>query len=333
MANANWSSAANRAVANGATVFSRQDSVALDVVYCLRNDAMPGLYKIGYTTRASAVRANELYAGYRDEYTTGVPAPFEVVREWELPRGRGVEVERAIHRELSARRPNPSREFFRFDGPEQVVAAVEAALRDLDWYATAIAEATLKRQEAELRAERQQAQDAARRREQARVAEISTNVERTMRLKAENALHQACQLHGLYWAGAIGSALGIVGALSDARDAYFVLVFLFSIGAYYWNRSTPLDRHFASDAYRTDLAAAKERAIEHPVVVRETQPAPTVNQDLAKEVKVNVTAVARVRCPDCWARVSELAADASRRHKCKVCGRSFSFEERAPVSK
>ena len=40
-------------------------------VYVLSNKAMPGLLKIGHTTRNSGIRKEELY-------TTGVPIKFEV---------------------------------------------------------------------------------------------------------------------------------------------------------------------------------------------------------------------------------------------------------------
>ena len=43
----------------------------LGYVYVMSNEAMPGLYKVGYTYRSPSERANELY-------TTGVPKPFIV---------------------------------------------------------------------------------------------------------------------------------------------------------------------------------------------------------------------------------------------------------------
>ena len=74
-------------------------------VYILKNEAMPGLIKIGYTTRTAEKRADELYEGI-----TGVPMPFEVAHEYlcEEPE----KLEREIHRKLTSHRINQYREFF-----------------------------------------------------------------------------------------------------------------------------------------------------------------------------------------------------------------------------
>lgn len=80
-------------------------------VYILKNEAMPGLIKIGYTTRTAEERANELYEGI-----TGVPMPFEVVHKY--PCEEPEKLEREIHRKLSSHRINGSREFFKYSADD-----------------------------------------------------------------------------------------------------------------------------------------------------------------------------------------------------------------------
>ena len=76
-------------------------------VYILRNPAMPGLIKIGYTTRTAEDRARELYEG-----ALGVPKPFVVVHinDCEEPR----ELEATVHKRLAEYRINDNREFFKY---------------------------------------------------------------------------------------------------------------------------------------------------------------------------------------------------------------------------
>ena len=75
-------------------------------VYILRNPAMPGLIKIGYTTRTAEDRARELYEG-----ALGVPKPFVIahINDCEEPR----ELEAAVHERLAKHRINKNREFFK----------------------------------------------------------------------------------------------------------------------------------------------------------------------------------------------------------------------------
>jgi hypothetical protein len=72
-------------------------------VYVLTNPTMPGLVKIGITTRSVAGRANELYQ-------TGVPMPFKVSFEIKSP--DCIYLERLAHERFSSVRVNDSREFF-----------------------------------------------------------------------------------------------------------------------------------------------------------------------------------------------------------------------------
>ena len=90
------------------------------IVYVLTNPAMPGIVKIGVTSRQNpSVRMNELY-------TTGVPLPFECVAALEVGDDSAGDIETALHTAFAPQRVNPAREFFEIE-PYQV----EALLRVL----------------------------------------------------------------------------------------------------------------------------------------------------------------------------------------------------------
>lgn len=74
-------------------------------VYVLRNECMPGIYKIGMTSRAPSQRCDELSAA------TSAPVPFEIVCFGRVKGARGVE--RWFHRHLGGFRVTAGREFFR----------------------------------------------------------------------------------------------------------------------------------------------------------------------------------------------------------------------------
>lgn len=83
-------------------------------VYILKNEAMLGLIKIGYTKENAQKRANELY-------TTGVPQQFEVVYELDgLEPEQYVKLEGEIHKELAQYRVNPQREFFKYPADDAI---------------------------------------------------------------------------------------------------------------------------------------------------------------------------------------------------------------------
>jgi hypothetical protein len=82
------------------------------IVYVLTNPAMPGMVKIGKTSRAMDARLNELYS-------TGVPLPFECAYAARVS-DEGT-VERAFHLAFGPYRVNPKREFFSIE-PEQAIA-------------------------------------------------------------------------------------------------------------------------------------------------------------------------------------------------------------------
>jgi hypothetical protein len=86
------------------------------IVYVLTNPAMPGLVKIGKTSRDSVdARLGELY-------TTGVPVPFECVFAGRVEDEH--KVERAFHLAFGPYRINTKREFFQIE-PEQAITLLE----------------------------------------------------------------------------------------------------------------------------------------------------------------------------------------------------------------
>jgi len=85
----------------------------LSIVYLLTNPAMPGLVKIGRTSRDTAqARLDQLY-------TTGVPVPFELVFACRVE--DAARVEQALHIAFAPQRVNARREFFRIE-PDQALA-------------------------------------------------------------------------------------------------------------------------------------------------------------------------------------------------------------------
>jgi len=89
-------------------------------VYVLTNPAMPGMVKIGKTSRGMDARLNELYS-------TGVPLPFECAYA-ALVDDEG-KVEKAFHQAFGPYRVNPRREFFAIE-PEQAIALLELMARE-----------------------------------------------------------------------------------------------------------------------------------------------------------------------------------------------------------
>ncbi|WP_121352948.1 GIY-YIG nuclease family protein [Pseudomonas aeruginosa] len=73
-------------------------------IYCLGNQAMPGIYKVGMTERAPLQRRDEL------SNSTSAPLPFELLCFGQVIDPRDVESD--IHSALSDRRVNQYREFF-----------------------------------------------------------------------------------------------------------------------------------------------------------------------------------------------------------------------------
>lgn len=77
------------------------------IVYLLTNPAMPGLVKIGMTTR------EDMDARMRELYSTGVPVPFECQFACRVKKNDCLKIEKALHTAFSPQRINVNREFFR----------------------------------------------------------------------------------------------------------------------------------------------------------------------------------------------------------------------------
>ncbi|WP_434286282.1 GIY-YIG nuclease family protein [Celeribacter sp. SCSIO 80788] len=84
-------------------------------VYILSNPSMPGLVKIGMTTRDVEVRAAALH-------TTGVPTPFKVEHEVYSPDCEAMELR--AHEKFHSLRVNDAREFFKVR-PSKVIDFLE----------------------------------------------------------------------------------------------------------------------------------------------------------------------------------------------------------------
>ncbi len=87
-------------------------------VYVLSNPYMPGLVKIGMTTRCDVnTRVKELYS-------TGVPVAFEVEYACMVSLADCAKIETALHRAFAPQRINSQREFFEIK-PSQAIAILE----------------------------------------------------------------------------------------------------------------------------------------------------------------------------------------------------------------
>lgn len=87
-----------------------------DIVYVFINEGMPGLCKIGYTSR------NDVKERAKELYTTGVPYPFQIYYACHVNNGKNVES--ILHRLFAENRVNNNREFFETE-PEKVKIALQ----------------------------------------------------------------------------------------------------------------------------------------------------------------------------------------------------------------
>jgi len=94
-------------------------------VYILTNEAMPGLVKIGRTSRDVDLRASELWK-------TGVPSKFEVF--WSCKTPDCLQLENYAHAALRDYRVNMAREFFKIDVfKAQEVVRLWASIQANEW--------------------------------------------------------------------------------------------------------------------------------------------------------------------------------------------------------
>jgi hypothetical protein len=90
----------------------------LGIVYVLTNKVMPGLVKIGMTTRS------DIDARMKELYTTGVPVPFDCVYACLVKPSDCEKIEKALHKAFEPYRINPNREFFEIK-PEQATSILQ----------------------------------------------------------------------------------------------------------------------------------------------------------------------------------------------------------------
>ncbi|MCQ2200021.1 MAG: GIY-YIG nuclease family protein [Paludibacteraceae bacterium] len=88
------------------------------IVYLLTNPVMPGLVKIGMTTR------EDIDTRMKELYSTGVPVPFECVYACRVKNTDCAKIEKALHTAFSPQRINANREFFKIQ-VEQAKAILE----------------------------------------------------------------------------------------------------------------------------------------------------------------------------------------------------------------
>ena len=91
------------------------DTKNYGIVYLLTNPCMPGIVKIGKTSRT------DLQNRMKELYTTGVPVPFECVYACRIKLSHMDKLETTLHSAFEPYRVNKNREFFSIK-PEQAIA-------------------------------------------------------------------------------------------------------------------------------------------------------------------------------------------------------------------
>jgi len=87
-------------------------------VYVVSNESMPGIVKIGRTSKTPSKRMDSLFS-------SSVPTPF--VLEWSEKYADSIHAEKQLHDAFRGDRVNPKREFFSVE-PEKVAAYAECNL-------------------------------------------------------------------------------------------------------------------------------------------------------------------------------------------------------------
>ncbi len=113
-----------------------------EIIYILKNEAMPDLCKIGFTHRLKE-RMSEL------SKQTGVPLPFDLFYAKKVQISAR-EIERWLHELFEKDRVNPNREFFT-TSPEKV----KLAMRYIEGEEVALKENVIAETEVELKAQRE----------------------------------------------------------------------------------------------------------------------------------------------------------------------------------
>ncbi len=96
----------------------KSDNNNLGIVYVLTNQAMPGIVKIGMTTR------NSIDERMRELFSTGVPVPFECAFACYVQASKCSEIEKALHTAFAPNRVHSGREFFKIS-PSQAIAILK----------------------------------------------------------------------------------------------------------------------------------------------------------------------------------------------------------------
>lgn len=229
-------------------------------VYCLSNPAMPGLVKIGFTNRSAVLRAEELSFGTRDSSATGVPMPFEVVKDWQVPPDRSKEIEQLLHRSFHDHRVPPhgkwkAKEFFYME-PAQAVAAIEGELKKMDWWS--VTQASKERFDAAFRDRevRQKSKSNLRKLIAEAKDQFQQSIEKKKNLLRDSATEKMsgkCQMHGFKWAAAwfFGSAL--LFDLLGAKDSALVFSAALAAIAFYISKDGPLTTYINSQEFFESL--------------------------------------------------------------------------------
>jgi hypothetical protein len=99
--------------------------MAKGFIYILRNEAIPGLLKIGYSVKFPEVRVDELF-------TTGVPEPFKLA--YYCIAENADKLEPVVHRTLSPHRHRNNREFFRVELEAAVQSIKNLCEPEYEWF-------------------------------------------------------------------------------------------------------------------------------------------------------------------------------------------------------
>lgn len=229
-------------------------SDGIGYVYCLSNPAMPGLVKIGFTNRTTAIRANELFSGSADGSATGVPLPFQIVKDWRVPSNKSKEIEQHIHHKLSAKRVS-AKEFFCLE-PDAAIREIESILFELDWWHVAQASELEYKSELQARDNRKKLESDLK----VRLAQRDSDLEIKIHSACEAWKSSARRLKesdgttaGMKWGAIWGFGSFIFFASLGAKDAVGWLCLALGIFAYYMSKAGPANEYLNSEAARAEL--------------------------------------------------------------------------------